>query len=200
MKTEHQLREEEVITPKSVKELTKYINDLVKQKHDYGTCVYAMSMAATAAFNYVSSELGVSGFQASCADMDFIRRSRGIKGPFMIVDLYDELYESGRTVQKVKEAVNQNRTWLMKEARKCLAESNSACDEVYSRWIELAYGYLTIEQRLQWDEENPENKIDEAWLQDNAEKYDFYSKKMEFATADFTPEFIKAKNLLRREK
>lgn len=94
--------------------------------------------------------------------------------------------------KKVKEAVNQNRTWLMKEARKCLAESNSACDEVYSRWIELAYGYLTIEQRLQWDEENPENKIDEAWLQDNAEKYDFYSKKMEFATADFTPEFIKA--------
>lgn len=102
MKTEHQLREEEVITPKSVKELTKYINDLVKQKHDYGTCVYAMSMAATAAFNYVSSELGVSGFQASCADLDFIRRSRGIKGPFMIVDLYDELYESGRTVQKSK--------------------------------------------------------------------------------------------------
>lgn len=63
--TEEQLRESKAITPKSTGELVSYINGLVMQKHDYGTCVYAISLSAVAAYNYVAHELGVTGFQAS---------------------------------------------------------------------------------------------------------------------------------------
>ncbi len=93
MKTEQQLRDEKNPWPKTKEELHKYIDALMDQQHDYGTCVYAMSLAATAAFNYVAGALGSSGFQSSCADMDIIRRTRGIDGPFMFLDFNDELYE-----------------------------------------------------------------------------------------------------------
>jgi hypothetical protein len=38
-----------------------------------------MSHAATATFNYVASKLGVTGFQASCADMDILRHTRHLE-------------------------------------------------------------------------------------------------------------------------
>ena len=40
---------------------------------------------AVAAFNFVVRQLGVSGFQSSCADLDFIRRTRHLDGPFMLI-------------------------------------------------------------------------------------------------------------------
>lgn len=77
--TEQQMREAKVPTPGDVDELVAYIRGLVERPHDYGTCCYAMSMAATAAFNYVARQLGVTGYQASCADMDILSRTRGWK-------------------------------------------------------------------------------------------------------------------------
>lgn len=76
---EKHLRESKAPWPKTETELTDYIKTLVDRPHDYGTCVYAMSLAATATFNYVASKLGCSGFQAGCADMDIIRRTRDIE-------------------------------------------------------------------------------------------------------------------------
>jgi hypothetical protein len=77
VQTEEQMRDAKVPWPKSEEELIDYVRALVDRPHDYGTCVYAMSMAATAAFYYVSHKLGVTGFQASCAEMDILRRTRG---------------------------------------------------------------------------------------------------------------------------
>ena len=52
---EKKMREEKAPRPKSIKELTDYIEGLSdEKKHDYGTCVYAVSLAATATFNYMS--------------------------------------------------------------------------------------------------------------------------------------------------
>ena len=78
-KDEKEMRDAKVPWPKTEEQLQQYVNSLVERPHDYGTCVYAMSMAATAAFNYVAGQLGVTGFQSSCADMDVIRRTRGYK-------------------------------------------------------------------------------------------------------------------------
>ena len=83
--TEQELRGYKVPTPRSIDELTNIICDLTERKHDYGTCVYAMSIAATAAFNYMASTLGVTGFQASCADMDVLRRTRGYEHGFQVI-------------------------------------------------------------------------------------------------------------------
>lgn len=89
--TEQELRECEVVWPKNLKELTEYIENLVKRKHDYGTCVYAMSMSAVAAFHYVAHCIGATGFQASCADLDILKRTRHMD-LFRIVDYGNFLY------------------------------------------------------------------------------------------------------------
>lgn len=90
--TEQEMREADVPWLKDAVELSAYIEGLVDRPHDYGTCVYAMSMAAVAAQQYVASRLGVSGFQASCADLDILRRMRRLEHGFQIVDYGQLLY------------------------------------------------------------------------------------------------------------
>lgn len=92
IKTEQEMRDSKVPWLNTIEELTEYIESLVNKNHDYGTCVYAMSMASIATFRYISSKLGVSGFQASCADLDFISRTRGYKLGFMLINYEDLLY------------------------------------------------------------------------------------------------------------
>lgn len=77
--TEQEMRDFKVPTFDTIDELTEFVRGLVDQPHDYGTCVHAMSMAAVAAMNYVAKQLNVSGFQHSCADMDILRRNRGLE-------------------------------------------------------------------------------------------------------------------------
>lgn len=74
--TEQQMRKIEAPWPTTPEELTTYISTLVDRPHDYGTCVYAMSLAAVAAYHYVAKKLGCTGFQAGCADMDILRQTR----------------------------------------------------------------------------------------------------------------------------
>ena len=90
--TESEFRNEEVPTPHSEEQLISYIRSLVNKNHDYGTCVYAMSMAAVASFNYIAHKLGVSGFQASCADLNILSRIRNLKCGFRIFNYADLLY------------------------------------------------------------------------------------------------------------
>lgn len=77
--TEAEMREMKPPRLKTVEELSAYVTSLTDRPHDYGTCVYAMSLAAGAAFNFVASKLGCTGFQASCADMQILRYTRGFK-------------------------------------------------------------------------------------------------------------------------
>lgn len=123
---EAELRDTPNPWPKSLEELTTYIKDLVEQKHDYGACVYAMSLSAVAAFNYVCHELGTTGFQASCADLDIIRRVRDLKGPFRIVDYSNLLFPQYLNDERVpgwEDALKQEhiKKWLKEEAAKKLA-------------------------------------------------------------------------------
>lgn len=111
-------------TPDTSAELAKLADELVDREHEYGTCVYAMSILAEAAFRFVARRLGVTGFQASCADMDILRRTRGWKGPAMILDGENALYPQ----YDLRESVNKWLTdpdmiqWLADEARKLIAE------------------------------------------------------------------------------
>ena len=137
-KTETEMREAETPWPKSINELTEYVESLTEREHDYGTSAYAMSLAATAAFNYIASRLGTTGFQASCADLDFVRRSRGIKGPFMLIRGEDMLYPQYDLRGKLNEALFEWRDWAAKEAARLLTDKNGACSEVVEHWKKLA--------------------------------------------------------------
>lgn len=90
--TEQEMREADVPWIEDPEKLSAYIAALVDRPHDYSTCVYAMSMAAAAAFRHVAKKLGVTGFQASCADMDILRRTRGMKDGFRIINYADLMY------------------------------------------------------------------------------------------------------------
>lgn len=136
--TEQELRESTAPTPDTIKELTAYIEYLRKQEHDYGTCVYAMSLSATATFNYMAKQLGVTGFQASCADLDIIRRTRHLKGPFALVKGNDMLYPQYDFLNKTRELANEWRPWAAEEAAKLLEKSKDASPSVIAHWQWLA--------------------------------------------------------------
>jgi hypothetical protein len=137
--SEQEMLAAEVPSAETIGELSDYIESLVQQEHDYGTCVYAMSMAATAAFNYVAHRLGVTGFQASCADLDVLRRTRRITGPFMLVDSNRMLYPQYSIERDVREAMNEWLPWAAGEARKLLAaRSEHTSPNVLKHWKALA--------------------------------------------------------------
>jgi hypothetical protein len=131
---EHQMREMKCPHINTLKELQDYIEFLVEREHDYGTCVYAMSLASEAAYNYVASNLGVTGFQASCADLDLIRRTRRIKGPFIILKVEDELYPQYNSTERYREFVIDSKDYLIKTSRENLASKDYAHPNVIARW------------------------------------------------------------------
>lgn len=138
--TEKELREADVPWLKTSDELAAYIKALVDRPHDYGTCVYAMSMAAVAAFHHVASVLGVTGLQASCADMDILRRTRRLDGPFMFIKAEDALYPQYDIEGNVREFIEKQADWLAEEARKKLADTSNvrAHPNVVAHWERLA--------------------------------------------------------------
>lgn len=140
--TEAQMRDAVVPTAISLASLDLYIDSLVKRPHDYGTTVYAMSMAATAAFNYVASKLGVTGFQAFCADMDILRRTRGYEHGFRIVHYGDLMWPQcwDKETAGIFMAVlrdPENRKKFAELARKNLAEPHGTA-KVRAHWTRLA--------------------------------------------------------------
>jgi len=136
--TEAEMRKAEVPWPYTEKQLRDYITSLVDRQHDYGTCVYAMSMAAVAAFNYVAHQLGVTGFQASCADLDIVRRTRGIKGPFILLNGEDALYPQYDLPGRLQKALADWAPWLKEQAEERLADGREAHPNVQAHWKHLA--------------------------------------------------------------
>lgn len=136
--SEAEMRDAKVPWPYTKEQLAQYVESLVNRQHDYGTCVYAMSMAACAAFYYVANQLGVTGFQSSCADMDFIKRTRHLEGPFMLVDASKALYPQYDVVSEVAKMLDKCRPWLKEQAKKNLADSPNATEAVVAHWQKLA--------------------------------------------------------------
>lgn len=137
--TEKEMRDAKDPWPYTEKQLIEYIASLVDRQHDYGTCVYAMSLAASAAFNYVAHMLGVTGFQSSCADLDFIRRTRNMEGPFMLMKAEDALYPQYDLPGRLAEAMASWKPWLKEQADIKLAEkSEHTHPDVLAHWRKLA--------------------------------------------------------------
>ena len=136
---EQQLRETKPLWPETALELTEYIRSLVERPHSYGTCVYAMSLAAGAALNYVAKVLGCTGFQVSCADMEILRHTRNFKRG-RILNYDDLLYPQYCTEEKfpsLETLLKQNRLELAEMAKAKLAEAPDAHPNVVLHWQKL---------------------------------------------------------------
>jgi hypothetical protein len=138
--TEQQLRDMDVPWPKSIDELVDYIKELSEKGHDYGTAVYAMSMASVATYYYMSHVVGASGFQASCADLDFIKRTRGFRKLLYPQHLSDDDFP---TIEKL---LIENGGALKVEAKRLLAEHKTAHPSVIEHWERLA-SFNTLEEK-----------------------------------------------------
>lgn len=133
------MREMKAPTFDSATELADYIRTLTDRPHDYGTCVYAMSLAAAAAFKHVAHKLGVTGFQASCADLDILRQTRGFEWG-RLLNFHDLLYPQYRgRFPAWDQLLEENREKLAEEAAKLLADrGDSARPDVRAHWAMLA--------------------------------------------------------------
>ena len=139
--TEAQLRELDMPWPHTEVELGKIIAVLVNRQNDYGTCVYAMSIAAEAAFNFVAHKLGTTDFQANCADMDFLKRIRGYKSGFAILNYENLLYPQYREKfdrYQFDALIAENKEELRDVARELLAKNKNPHPDVKSHWERIA--------------------------------------------------------------
>lgn len=137
--TEQELRESTAPTPNTIEELTAYIEALRKQEHSYDTCACAMSLSATATFNYMARQLDVTNFQASWADLDILRRTRRLKGPFALINGNEMLYPQYDFLNKTRELANEWRPWAAEEAARLLKEHGKfANPTVIAHWQWLA--------------------------------------------------------------
>lgn len=138
------LRDLDVRWPDTDEDLRRIVNGLASRNHEYGTCPYAMSIAALSAFYLVAKRLGVSAFQASFADMDFLRRSRGYKSGFSIVDwdkvLYPQYVENSDHWPTPQSILAKDRAGFAEKARKLLADSDRGVPEVRAHWEKIAAG------------------------------------------------------------
>lgn len=103
--------------PKSEQELYDYIGELLGQQHDYNTTIYAASLATVATFHFMMLKLGGTGFQASCADLDFLRRVRNLSGPFTLVQFEKALYPQYDVLKEVQTFLDDCRPWLAEQAK-----------------------------------------------------------------------------------
>ena len=138
--TEAEMREAKTPWPKTATELDSYIDSLVDRQHDYGTCAYAMSLAAAAAFNYVAHKLGTTGFQSGFAVMDFVRRENMIDGPFGFIKADDMVYPQYDIPAKVQEWLEEWKPWAAEQARKNLSTNDltKCAPRVVEHWRKLA--------------------------------------------------------------
>ena len=139
-KTKKEMSEATVPWLKTTDELVEYINSLTDREHDGGTIPYAMSMAAMAAFYYVSRKLKASIMQGSVAGRDLIRRQRQIEGPFILIDSADMMFPGSDPHKKLADAMKIWRTWIAGEAKRLLKEQPKASPVAKAHWERLARG------------------------------------------------------------
>lgn len=128
--------------PRSLNDLTAYITEQLEREHDYNTAVEATTNVSVAAFNYAARVLGITGFQSSCADLGILRLTRGLDGPFGLLDGEQLLYPQYDLVAKAEEWVEKWKPELAAKAQKRLEAQNDAGfpahPNVVERWRELA--------------------------------------------------------------
>lgn len=127
--------------PETVEELSQYIESLTAREHDYETSAQAMADAAVAAFNFIGHALGTTGFQAGWAELQFIKTTRHIEGPFAILDGENLLYPQYDLRADFERYMTEWPAQLAEKARELLTENENnphVARRVRARWQELA--------------------------------------------------------------
>jgi hypothetical protein len=84
-------------------------------------------MASVATFNFIAHKLGVTGFQASCADLDFLARVRDMKLGFIVLNGRDLMYPQYDLHKRLEDFIDQTMSSpnFLSEVRKSLNEDGA---------------------------------------------------------------------------
>jgi len=127
MTEEKEIRERKTPWPKTIEELNDYIRSLLDEDkgapvdgNQYGVTVYKVSLATTACFNFMSNQLGITGFQSGAAGLDVLGRIRNMKR--FCIQNYDNLlfpqYCNEEHFPTYVQLIEKNIEWLSEEAAK----------------------------------------------------------------------------------
>lgn len=141
--TEAELRDYKLPYIDSKKDLDIVIKTLNKRQHDYGTTVYAISITTLAMHYYQCSIHGATGFQSSCADLDFIGRNRNYEDGFAIIDYNKLLYpQYEEDVPGFWDYIFKNSEIISEKAQKLIdkhkREKIHVHPEVWNHWKKLS--------------------------------------------------------------
>lgn len=109
--------------PKNEEEFIQYVRTEMNKQHDYNTSAEAVSNITVAAFNYVASTMGITGFQAGWAGLNAIGKIRSIEGPFAIIDGEKFLYPQYDLHKNLHEWHEEWKPALSKLAKERLKEN-----------------------------------------------------------------------------
>jgi hypothetical protein len=126
--------------PKSEEELIEYLRKIEDQPHDYSSIAKALTDVTVAMFNYFASKHGMTGFQASYSGLQFLKITRGIEGPFGIVDGSNLLYPQYDLMAQVEKWIHEWKPTLADKAIELLNEKDHELisPNVIERWKEIA--------------------------------------------------------------
>lgn len=127
------------VWPQTEEELLEYLREQENLPFDYNTVAEALTNVTVAMFNYFASKQGMTGFQSGWAAMEFMRKVRGIEGPFGILDGSKLLYPQYDLVGQVQEWIEDWKPEVGRIAKERLKNDDEHTHpEVRKRWQELA--------------------------------------------------------------
>lgn len=123
------------------KELADFIQEMIKNGNSYNNAPYAMALSAYAAFDYVARKLGVTGFQASYADLHFLKLTRKMEDGFQILNYSLLLYPQFKyrfDEISFDKLIKDNLPHLQEKAKRLLAENEKhAATAVVNHWKKI---------------------------------------------------------------
>lgn len=123
----------------SWEDFKEFIDSLDSQVHDYNSIAEALADGLNAFEHYYAHKHGLSGFQVSWAELTFLKKSRGLEAPFMIVDTSKLLFPQYDLKKEIYDFVEESKPELAALAKKKLVESGDyANPTVVQRWKEIA--------------------------------------------------------------
>ncbi|MEN6414352.1 MAG: hypothetical protein ABFC84_16565 [Veillonellales bacterium] len=127
----------------TVETLPGFIKKLTTEyQHDYGTICHAIAAAAVGAAWAVdhSEQGGITGFQASCINWEFLKQWGRITPPARILSYKEMLYPQKEYVFTT--ISKETWDWLQKTAKEYLASKTEAHPNVIAHWESIANGKI----------------------------------------------------------
>ena len=115
--------------------------------HDYDTSALATAILAYAGYEHMAKELGITGFQASYAALEFLTFTGIYETPFFVRSYCDMLYPQYEI--KFRSISRKTFEYLQSEANEKLEnESDLAHKEVIAHWQSIADGHVPFGYRI----------------------------------------------------